>query len=61
MATADQKSATHRHVLVIGQGYVGLTLAHRAVPAGHTVIGFDTDADEVDQPRPGRAPRINRL
>ena len=30
-------------VLVIGQGYVGLPLAMRAVEAGHDVIGFEID------------------
>lgn len=30
-------------VVVVGQGYVGLPLALRAVEAGHRVVGFDTD------------------
>ncbi len=32
---------------VIGQGYVGLPLAMRAVDAGFEVVGFDTDAERV--------------
>jgi UDP-N-acetyl-D-glucosamine dehydrogenase len=30
-------------VVVVGQGYVGLPLALRAVEIGHRVVGFDTD------------------
>ena len=32
---------------VMGQGYVGLPLAMRAVEVGHTVVGFDTDAGRI--------------
>jgi UDP-N-acetyl-D-glucosamine dehydrogenase len=35
-------------LVVIGQGYVGLPLAMRAVEAGYAVVGFDTDAARVD-------------
>lgn len=34
-------------VVVVGQGYVGLPLAMRAVEAGHNVVGFDTDDERV--------------
>jgi UDP-N-acetyl-D-glucosamine dehydrogenase len=34
-------------VAVMGQGYVGLPLAMRAVEVGHHVVGFDTDAVRV--------------
>ena len=34
-------------VVVVGQGYVGLPLAMRAVDAGHTVVGLDADARRV--------------
>jgi UDP-N-acetyl-D-glucosamine dehydrogenase len=37
-------------VVVVGQGYVGLQLAMRAVEVGHAVVGFDTD--------PGRIKRL---
>jgi nucleotide sugar dehydrogenase len=36
-----------RHVVIVGQGYVGLPLAMRAVAAGYRVTGFDTDAERV--------------
>jgi nucleotide sugar dehydrogenase len=36
-------------VLVVGQGYVGLALAMRAVEVGFDVVGFDVDADRVKQ------------
>jgi UDP-N-acetyl-D-glucosamine dehydrogenase len=35
-------------LVVIGQGYVGLPLAARAVEVGHHVVGFDTDKSRVD-------------
>src|SRR6266508_491333 len=34
-------------VVIVGQGYVGLPLAMRAVEVGHTVIGFDVDHERV--------------
>ena len=36
-------------LVVIGQGYVGLPLAMRAVDAGFDVIGLDTDADRISK------------
>jgi UDP-N-acetyl-D-glucosamine dehydrogenase len=36
-----------QRVLVVGQGYVGLPLAIRAVEVGHDVTGFDVDEDRV--------------
>ncbi|HTT92146.1 MAG TPA: NAD(P)-binding domain-containing protein, partial [Acidimicrobiales bacterium] len=35
-------------VVVLGQGYVGLPLAMRAVDVGYQVVGFDTDARRVE-------------
>ena len=34
-------------VLVVGQGYVGLPLAMRAVEAGHDVVGYEVDNSRV--------------
>ena len=34
-------------VVVVGQGYVGLPLAMRAVEVGHTVVGFEADPRRV--------------
>ncbi len=34
-------------VVVVGQGYVGLPLAMRAVEVGHFVVGYDVDANRV--------------
>jgi UDP-N-acetyl-D-glucosamine dehydrogenase len=36
-----------RRVAIIGQGYVGLPLAMRAVEVGHRVTGYDTDAGRI--------------
>lgn len=41
-------------VAVLGQGYVGLPLAMRAIAVGHDVVGFDTDKDRVDRLRTAR-------
>ena len=38
-------------VVVIGQGYVGLPIALRAVGVGYHVVGFDVDKDRVDRLR----------
>lgn len=35
-------------VVVVGQGYVGLPIAVRAVEAGYDVVGIDTDKTRVD-------------
>lgn len=37
------------HIVIIGQGYVGLTVAIGAAGAGHTVVGFDVNETLVDQ------------
>jgi UDP-N-acetyl-D-glucosamine dehydrogenase len=34
-------------IAIIGQGYVGRSIAIAAVDAGHSVVGFDTDASVV--------------
>jgi UDP-N-acetyl-D-glucosamine dehydrogenase len=39
--------AKARKLVVIGQGYVGLPLAMRAVEAGYDVVGFEVDDDRV--------------
>ena len=36
-------------VAIIGQGYVGLSLAASTTGAGHEVIGFDTNENLVAQ------------
>jgi UDP-N-acetyl-D-glucosamine dehydrogenase len=42
-------------VIVVGQGYVGLPLAMRAVEAGHDVVGFDINSDRVLRLRHGES------
>jgi UDP-N-acetyl-D-glucosamine dehydrogenase len=42
-------------VAIIGQGYVGLTIAVGAAGAGHTVVGFDVNAGLVDQLNAGKS------
>ena len=34
-------------IAIIGQGYVGRSIAHAAVSAGHSVVGFDTNPDVI--------------
>jgi UDP-N-acetyl-D-glucosamine dehydrogenase len=42
-------------VAIIGQGYVGLTIAVGAAGAGHSVIGFDVNPVLVDQLNAGKS------
>jgi UDP-N-acetyl-D-glucosamine dehydrogenase len=42
-------------VAIIGQGYVGLTIAVGAAGAGHSVIGFDVNAELVEQLNSGKS------
>lgn len=42
-------------VAIIGQGYVGLTIAIGAAGAGHTVVGFDVNIDLVDKLNQGHS------
>ena len=44
-----------RRVVVIGQGYVGLPLAMRAVEVGFDVIGFDLDNNKISGLTAGRS------
>ena len=42
-------------VAIIGQGYVGLTIAAGAASAGHTVFGFDINSELVNQLNLGKS------
>ena len=42
-------------IAIIGQGYVGLTIAVGAAGAGHSVIGFDVNAELVKQLNSGKS------
>ena len=42
-------------VSIIGQGYVGLTIAVGAAGVGHSVVGFDVNAGLVDQLNSGKS------
>ncbi len=44
----EQRVATHRHVVVIGLGYVGLTLALVLADEGFLVTGVDIDQKRVE-------------
>jgi UDP-N-acetyl-D-glucosamine dehydrogenase len=54
--TVEQDRRARYRIVVVGQGYVGLPAAHAAVLAGHTVVGFDTDADKTASLAMGRSP-----
>jgi len=53
--SGDGVSAGVGRVVIVGQGYVGLPLAVRAVEVGHTVVGFELDKDRVDRLRRGQS------
>jgi UDP-N-acetyl-D-glucosamine dehydrogenase len=42
-------------LVVVGQGYVGLPLALRAVEVGYQVVGFDVDGDRIKQLEAGHS------
>jgi UDP-N-acetyl-D-glucosamine dehydrogenase len=42
-----QPMAGRQRVVLMGQGYVGLTLAMRAIEVGHAVVGYDPDDELV--------------
>lgn len=44
---AAEAAPTGRRVVVVGQGYVGLPLAMRAVDAGYDVVGYDLDLPRI--------------
>jgi UDP-N-acetyl-D-glucosamine dehydrogenase len=56
-ARHDLLSPTDRpaKLVVVGQGYVGLPLALRAVEAGFTVVGFDLNAERIKMLAGGRS------
>ncbi|MFJ9909814.1 nucleotide sugar dehydrogenase [Streptomyces sp. NPDC101152] len=43
------------HIVVAGQGYVGLPLAVRAAEVGHRVVGYDVDPHRVQQLAAGQS------
>lgn len=61
MATKDRAGTaatdgwTIGKLVVMGQGYVGLPLAVRAVEAGYHVVGYDPDKDKISTLSSGRS------
>lgn len=56
LETSVQTAATDlaaQKIVVVGQGYVGLPLAVRAVEAGYTVVGYDIDKNRVGRLKNG--------
>ncbi|MBZ0264073.1 nucleotide sugar dehydrogenase [bacterium] len=51
----EQRVATHRHVIVLGLGYVGLTLALELAEEGINVTGVDVEADKVKMLSEGKS------
>ncbi|HAW20888.1 MAG TPA: hypothetical protein DCX14_11950 [Flavobacteriales bacterium] len=45
----EQRIATHRHLVAVGLGYVGLTLALALADAGFKITGVDIDEKKVNQ------------
>ncbi|MDT0141480.1 nucleotide sugar dehydrogenase [Microbacterium sp. PRC9] len=42
-----ESSSLHSSVVIVGQGYVGLPIAMRAVDVGHSVVGVDLDRRRI--------------
>ncbi|MCC6133380.1 MAG: nucleotide sugar dehydrogenase [Acidobacteria bacterium] len=51
----EQRVATHRRVVVVGLGYVGLTLALVMAEEGYSVTGVDADSSRLEALRAGRS------
>lgn len=51
----NETVTTFLQVVIVGQGYVGLPLAHSATQAGHRVVGVDLDPVLVDTLNSGRS------
>lgn len=51
----EQKVATHRHLVVVGLGYVGLTMALALSDVGFLVTGIDTDPTKLEMLRKGES------
>jgi nucleotide sugar dehydrogenase len=51
----EQRVASHRHIVVIGLGYVGLTLALALAEEGVLVTGVDVDAANLELLRRGES------
>lgn len=51
----EQKTASHRHIVVVGLGYVGLTMALVMADAGFMVTGVEIDASKVNQLNNGQS------
>lgn len=49
----EQRIATHRHIVAVGLGYVGLTLALALSDAGFKITGVDVDKEKVTKLRKG--------
>ncbi len=48
---SDESSSRSGRVVILGQGYVGLPVALRAVEVGFDVVGFDVDHTRIDRLR----------
>jgi UDP-N-acetyl-D-glucosamine dehydrogenase len=49
-------SASEPHIVIVGQGYVGLPLAVAAAASGRTVVGVDLDKARVEALNAGSSP-----
>jgi len=56
MTNAEDPTLPAQRLVVVGQGYVGLPLAVRAVEQGFTVVGFDLDVARIERIRRGDSP-----
>lgn len=51
----EQRIATHRHIVAVGLGYVGLTLALALSDTGFRITGVDVDQQKVDKLNSGES------
>jgi len=51
----EERNLGQQKVVVVGQGYVGLPVAVRAVEVGYDVVGFDLDQQKIDGLKAGQS------
>ncbi|MCB0841417.1 MAG: hypothetical protein KDD99_32330, partial [Bacteroidetes bacterium] len=51
----EQRVASHRHVVVVGLGYVGFTLSVALADKGFRVTGVDVDPGKIESLKNGES------
>lgn len=55
MTAEETQIPQHQTVVIVGQGYVGLPVAMRAVAVGYSVVGIDLDRNRIESLKRGES------